>query len=215
MTQLDTSALKALRDKKPKKAWRPLKLSTLAEGLYLGADPSLTAFGLVLFEVLPEQRYAVHMAEQFTTSEVETGWEDTLQRAELLQTDLARWFWKWLTTGWGRVYAVHEAPPVGGGKIFRPEASLISGYAFRAALISVFGDKGTLGQLQPVRMLPMVRRQDHARLICGDPNADKKTHHEALKDLFDGIRGADELITNGAKRDALSVALCAAHRRGI
>lgn len=217
VTQLNTSALTALKDKKPtrKKVWEPLRLSSLHPGTYLAADPSLTAFGLVLFEVAPEQRYAVHMAEVFKTEQGDVGGhEDTLTRALRMESQILVWLRTWVVDhDWGRIHPVHEAPPIGGLKHSKFEISLLTGLAFRSALKQAFAHQGSLGtQRQVIGLLPMVRRQDHARLICGDPNADKKVHHGALKEHFDAIRGADELITNEAKRDALSVSIFAAWR---
>jgi len=62
-------------------------------------------------------------------------------------------------------------------------------------------------------LLPMMRRQDHCKLVCGNANADKRAHHAALKLLFPHIAGS-ELVTNEATRDALSVALATAQREG-
>lgn len=209
---LDLAALEEMRTKpkgaKRSPSWEPLQLSSLYPGTYLAADPSILAFGLVLFEVAPDQRYAVHMAEQFVTREGDVaGHEDTLRRTETIQSLIECWLRQWVVDhDWGTVRAVHEAPPMGGLSRSKFEISLITGYAYRAALKNVYREQGGIA------MLPMVRRQDHAKLVCGDGNADKKIHHAALKEHFDAIRGADELITNAAKRDALSVALTAAKR---
>lgn len=204
---LDLSGLEALKNKraaKSKPEWSPLELSSLRTGTYLAADPSLTAFGLVLFEVDAEHRCAVHMTAKFTTEAPlpgdPQGHEDTLRRARQIYNALNAWLGEWVWPhDWGNVKAVHEAPPMGNLKHSKFEYSLITGFAFRQAVF-------------PTELLPMVRRQDHARLICGNPDATKPFHHAALKDLFDEIRGADELVTNEAHRDALSVALAAAKR---
>lgn len=213
MIELDPAGVAALNavakraDQKKKPDWQPLDLATLQPGTYLAADPSLTAFGLVLFEVASEQRYTVHMATAFRTVQVASGHEDTLLRTELLQAQLEGWLGRWLVGhDWGHLYAVHESPPIGQLRHSKFEISLLTGYAFRAALTAVLVGRSELS------LLPMVRRQDHARLICGDPNADKKLHHAALKEHFDAIGGADEWITNEATRDALACALYAAKR---
>lgn len=209
---LDLSGLNDLKGKRKAKAkppWQPLSLSTLHPGTYLAADPSITAFGLVLFEVSPDQRYAVHMAEQFKTeSGLVAGHEDTLWRAEVIEGLIQSWLQTWMVGhDWGHVYAVHEAPPIGNLRHSKFEYSLVTGLGFRLALRAAYQDRRS-----EISLLPMVRRQDHARLICGDPDAKKPVHHAALKEHFDAIRDADELITNEAKRDALSIALYAAHR---
>lgn len=203
---IDPSALQALASKRAAKPvvpqWSPLRLEDLHPGTYLACDQSLSACGLVLFEVAADRDdWAVHMAQLIKSDEVEaTGWEETYQRTEQLQARMTVFVQQWVTgTDWGEVLAVNEAPPIGGGKLQRPEVSLISGYAFRQA---------TRG----LRRLPMVRRQDHCRLICGEPNAKKAVHHAHLKRYLALIRGAGDSVTNEATRDALSVALFAAKR---
>jgi hypothetical protein len=205
MTSLDTSALQSLalrgKSKTERPGWRPLELSELNPGLYLGCDQSLAAAGLVLFEVGAERdRWTVHVAQKITIVRTEhSGWEDILQRALTLDSHFKSFMHAWITdSDWDDIMAVHEAPPIGGGKLVNPEISLIAAYAFRCA---------TLG----LRQLPMVRRQDHAKLICGNGNATKAQHHAALKPYFEHIRGSTA-ITNEATRDALSVAIFAARR---
>jgi hypothetical protein len=203
---LDLSALEALKDARPRKKsttreWSPLTLDTLHPGTYLAADPSVTAFGLTLFEVSPEHRYAVHFAQSKEIPQTEhTSHEDLLQRVKSLEEWLHAYVAHWVNgTDWGHVRAVHEAPPMGRGKLIKPEISLLTSNVWRNA---------TWG----IERLPMVRRQDHAWLLCGNANAKtKKEYHTPLRALFPQIRGS-ELITNEATRDALSVAIFAAHR---
>lgn len=199
---VDLSALQALKDKPAKKPrtapWEPLDLQTLHTGTYFACDPSLGATGVVLFEVFSFDRWAVHMAQKFVGGRTE-GWEETLQSTAYLHQQLDHWVQTWIrSSDWGAVHAVHESPPTGGGKFLKPELSLLSGYAWRVA---------TNGYPR----LPMVRRQDHCKLICGNANADKAVHHAALKKFFPDIVGS-ELVTNEALRDALSIAIFAAHR---
>lgn len=202
---LDTSALQHLRDKPPTKAkakkpdWEPLDLLDLHPGTYLACDQSLAACGLVLFEVMPERdHWAIHMAQKIVGGRTE-GWEETLQSSMRLQALIYAWVASWVHgTDWGTVRAVHEAPPTGGGRFLKPELSLVSAHAFRSAT-------------QGFPLLPMVRRQDHCKAICGNANAKKPVHHAALKRYLPLISGGD-LITNEAHRDALSVALTAAKR---
>jgi hypothetical protein len=210
MTDIDTSALTNLGGKRkaPKTTrapWQPLDLATLHPGTYLACDQSLGAAGVVLFEVMQMgssdvRRYVVHMAETFVGGRTE-GYDEVLDSAQMLQLALSIWVNKWVRgTDWGQpILTVHEGIPTGGGRYLKPELSLVSAMAFRTA---------TAGWTR----LPSVRYQDHAYLICGKRGEkDKKVHHAALKGYFDQIQGS-ELITNEAKRDALSVALAAAHR---
>jgi len=202
---LDLTGLKGLKDKsgvkaaKAKPDWSPLDLTTLHPGTYLACDQSLGATGLVLFEVMPDRdRWSVHMTQKIVGGEAH-NWEETLTSAARLQALMMAWIDQWVAgTDWGTIRAVHEAPPTGGGRFLKPELSLVSAHAFRTAAGGF-------------PLLPMVRRQDHARLICGNGNAKKPVHHAALKLLFPQISGS-ELITNEAHRDALSVALTAAKR---
>lgn len=203
---LDLSALQAIKDRKPKRKstareWSPLQLDSLHAGTYLAADPSLTAFGLVLFEVTPEHECAVHLAQKKEIPQTEhTSHEDLLQRVKSLEEWLYAYVAQWVkSSDWGHVRAVHEAPPMGRGKLVKPEISLMTSYAWRNA---------TWG----IERLPMVRRQNHAWLLCGDGSVkDKRVYHAPLKELLSQVRGGEQ-ITNEATRDAMSVALFAAHR---
>jgi hypothetical protein len=93
---------------------------------------------------------------------------------------------------------VHESPPIGHGKLVNREIPLLASREYRRAAGGF-----------PI--LPMIRRQDHAKLICGNSSASKKEHHAALRVYFPAIDGS-ETVTNEATRDALSVALAAAIR---
>jgi hypothetical protein len=207
MTAPDTTALRALKGdpsgrKTRKPEWTPLDLQTLHPGVYLAADPSLTATGLVLFQVTPELKSYVHIAQKLGAESGDKGWETTLTQATQLKAQLDHWINHWVGELYGRwelIHAVHEAPPSGGGKIMRPESSALGGFAFRLATIGM-------------HRLPMVQRQTHAKLICGNGNAIKRVEHESLKGLLPLIPGSEEFVTNEATRDALCVALTAAHR---
>lgn len=202
---LDLSALLGLKERKPppsKPEWKPLDLTALHPGTYVAADQSLDGFGLVVLEVFGQRLPpAVHLAQKIKVGPTAdaSGWEDILRRTATLGARLTLYIDTWVrATDWGEMRAVHEAPPIGGGKFVNPEISLITAREFRRACVGL-------------PMLPMVRRQDHARLICGLPNAPKPLHHKALKKLYPDIRGT-ELVTNEAHRDALSVGLYAAWR---
>jgi len=199
---LDLSGLEKLKAKRPPKKkpeWQPLDLNTLHAGTYLAADQSISAFGLVLFEVTPEGQYAVHMAQKFSQSPYE-GHEGLLRNVELLEAELASYIRQWVSShDWGVVRAVHETPPVNKGRMARPEVSLLTAYAWRRVTSSL-------------PRLPSVGRQHHCLLICGNGNADKKIHHAALKELCQHQVRGFELVTNEAHRDALSIALAAAKR---
>lgn len=215
MTDIDTSALTTFVEKKSAKKkpeWAPLDLSTLHEGMYLACDQSFTAAGLVWLCVWPGSVVRVMAATTISSEPGEVGgWESDYGRAEFLQNRVVGWIvdghlmlrMEWSPRG-PAVY-LHEAPPIGGGKFVHPEVSLLAGYAFRQAMRELVQ---TGWEMRPA---PMVRRQDHAKLICGNANATKPVHHRALKELFPQIEGSS-MITNEATRDALSIALTAAYR---
>jgi hypothetical protein len=183
-----------------KPEWQPLNLEDLKPGKYLACDQSLAATGLVMLWVTDEHKVYLQGAGRISTSQGTSGWEMVLQSALSLEGLMAAWI-RANEPEYTSYWAVHEAPPVGGGRFLKPELSLVSALAFRMAV----------GPM--VSMLPMVRRQDHAKLICGNGNASKTEHHAALKELFPQIVGSD-MVTNEATRDALSVGLMAAHRLG-
>jgi hypothetical protein len=186
----------------PKKSWHPLKLEELPNCRYLAADPSLSAFGLVFIEVHEGQVY-VQEAEKLSTVQTEAGgWESNFRRAEelyqLLNAIINRWIGDWGTG----LFAVHEAPPAGGGMVQRPESSILGGREFRRVCTEF---------LLPIDKL--VTPQSHKKLICGNHIASKKQHHDAVRELLPKIHDS-RLISNEALRDTLSVALYAAHRLG-
>jgi hypothetical protein len=204
VSELNTAALVDLAERRQRKtapATRSLDFADLHEGTWLAADPSLTGFGLVVLQVRQAQRrYTVLAAGKLTVSPTTaTGWEDILQRATIMRSMLQSFFTQhaWLART-ADLRVVHEAPPIGHGKLINPEIALLTSYVFR--------DTAPLGQ-----KMPMVRRQDHAKLICGNANAKKPVHHKALKALFPHLTDT-RLVTNEATRDALSVAIYAAHR---
>jgi hypothetical protein len=203
VSALQTAGLVELasrRSRKPRPTRQRLDLAALQHGSYLAADPSLSGFGLVLLEVAGSG-VAVHLSQTFAVppSEEHSGWEDILVRVEALQAKLVAYLDQWVArTDWGQIRVVHEAPPIGHGKLLNPEIPLLASREFRRATAAY-------------PMLAMVRRQDHARLVCGNPNATKIEHHRALKGFYPALRGA-EIVTNAATRDALSVGLYAAQR---
>ena len=184
-----------------KKLWTPLKLEELPNGMFVAADPSLAAFGLVLLGVHAGGVF-VHEAQKITTAPIEAGgWESNFARADelydILWGILESWDNKW---DFDETLFVHEAPPSGGGAMMRTESSILAGREFRrvAKDLSVL-----LGKL--------VTPQSHKKLLCGNHIAKKIQHHKAIKELLPQIHDS-RLITNEATRDALSIGLYAAHR---
>lgn len=185
-----------------KKVWLPLDLADLANSQWISCDQSLTATGLVFFEV-HEGIVTIMDAKKLSTKPTEAkGWEDTFKRAaqmqELMRETIAIWLDQWGDST--MLTAVHEAPPAGGGVLVRTESSILTAYAFREVIESFH-----------IPLAAMVTPQAHKLLVSGNRYADKKVHHAELKklmiDMLDG-----KLITNEATRDALSVGLYAAVR---
>lgn len=182
------------------KLWTPLDLTKLPDCNIIACDPSLTALGLVLLEVC-DGEVTVHGAEKLSTVPTDRkGWDDTFYRSRVMESLVAAYMDKMVTNS--DVLAVNEAPPAGGGDFVRIESSALTGYGFQ----SVAEELG----LQIDRT---VTPQSHKKLISGNHLAKKTEHHTALKKLMVDIRGS-EAVKNEATRDALSIGLYVAHRRG-
>lgn len=212
---MNTEALEAFaagRPIKTKDEWRPPELEDFQFDAWHGrsvvaVDPSLRAFAAVFLHIGPVMGYPqifVLGARKFTSTEDDAkGWEANFQRAMQVGQGFRSWV-DGATVGHARIRLeiVHEQPPTGGGRIIRPEATILGGMATRVAA----RDLGV-----PVQR--MVAPQSHKHLFCGPRKPGEKAvtkaqHHAALKKSAEhlGISGMD-LITNEGTRDALSIAL--------
>lgn len=220
---VNTDALESFAAGRPAKPeWTPPTLEGMDPGDFYGRqviafDPSLSGCAGVLLTfglVWGKPQLTVLAARKFTTSDHGAGgYEESLRKT----LELSHLIEDWVLTaaagyGLSRVEFVHEGPPVGGGSLIRPEATLLGGAALRFAL-----DRN---DLFPARCQPMVQPQTHKAFICG-PAArkkgfDKKAHHAVLMPLVAswGVQGLD-LITNADLRDALSVAVFQLSREGV
>lgn len=194
---MNTESLKQFRDptQKPRKAvWAPPGRGDFAQGHLIAFDPSLSACGVVAITV-DDRGVIIDEAHSFPSQEMgATGNEENFRKAMALAALVTQWRIKCGTdlTSWP---FVHEAPPIGGGRIRSPESALLAGLAVRA---SMWGHD-CRGMIAPAA---------HKNFICGNSKADKKEHHAALRATAERLRFLNyELITNEAKRDALSVAL--------
>jgi hypothetical protein len=158
--------------------------------------------GLVFLEVHDGQVYIQEAKTLSTKGTEDGGWESNFDRAQEISELLCALLEDWVD-GWDIAQAVHEAPPSGGGTIMRPESSILGGREFRRVSWEL---------LLPIDKL--VTPQSHKKLICGNHIAKKKQHHDAIRELLPKIHDS-RLITNEALRDALSIGLYAAHRKGI
>ena len=195
---MNLEELKQFRDpaQKPvKDAWKPPLNAELSYRTLLAFDPSLAATGAVALSSTPDG-VTVHEAWKFLNPNVGevTGNEENFRKAMELTRNLTQWRRRIRTdvTAWG---FIHEAPPVGGGRIRHPESALLASLAIRQSLWEH-------------ECLPMMPPQRHKFYFCGNAKAHKKEHHEALMRVATawGVKGL-ELIKNEATRDALSVGL--------
>lgn len=196
---LDTSALAAIGDKARSKpsvpAWRLPELSDFKQGKVIAFDPSLAATGAVAL-ICDQRGLTVYAARSWKTESLHGGHEGNLDRFMRLWPQIRGWLYS-INASPAEWKIVHEAPPVGGGKILHPESSLLGGAAVRIA-----------AEQYGLLVGKMISPQPHKHFICGDRKADKRTHHAVLKQLIDTlpIAGA-KAISNEATRDALSVAM--------
>lgn len=207
---MNTEALAAFSAKKaPDKAvWRPpeiLDFQYRYSRTVMAFDPSLRACGAIVLTITSVKGVPtiwVDAARKFTTADHEVGgFEESLRKTLELSELIGPWI---LTEMRGHHLAgiefVHEGPPVGGGKLIRPEAALLAGAAVRFALAPM-----------NLTVEPMIQPQTHKRLWCGprpkNETVSKKQHHDTMMARAEelAVRGLDK-ITNEATRDAFSVA---------
>lgn len=207
---MNTEALESFaagRKLKTKAEWAPPTREDFPCGSFwfrqvIAVDQSLSKFAAVFMingMVLGSPQISVLAARKFTTAEGEvSGWEANFQRAMQLAGEFKEWVLE-VSGGFhlARHEIVHEAPPAGGGRIIRPEASILGGMAVRVAARDL--------RLSTQRM---VTPQTHKRFVCGTEKVTKAQHHAELKKLASalGVTGMD-LIKNQDQRDALSVGL--------
>lgn len=181
---------------KGKIEWQPPVLGDFKLGRILAFDQSLSGCAAVAL-IRREDELLVYAAQMFKTSHFqEGGHEENIRKGMQLTDHIANWLHgmhirppEWTV--------VHEAPPIGGGKLMRPESSLLASFAVRVAA----------KQFQ-LPIAPMVSKQAHAKFICGNAKADKTTHHAALMELAAewGVTNLG-VVSNADKRDAFSIGL--------
>lgn len=208
---MNTEALESFAAKRSPEApaWRPPEMADFHfqyVRTVMSFDPSLRGCAgtlLVLGKVNGEPTIEVLAAKKFTTGDHKVGgFEETLRKTLELSELIGGWILE-VMPGYhlAGTEFVHEGPPVGGGTIIRPEASLLGGAALRFALVPLL-----------LTAQPMIQPQTHKRLFCGpqpkNQRITKKDHHDALMACARrlGIRGLEK-IKNADERDALSVGL--------
>jgi hypothetical protein len=206
---INVTRLEALRDKRKAaqhESWRPPMIEDFAAHAgttrILAVDQSLSATGMVWLAV-GKRQLTVYQAWTFRSEAGEDadGHEQNLQRAMNLGTqidDVFREVYRNVT------YVAHEGPPVGGGRILRPESSLLAALALRHAAAR-WG----------MPIASMVQPQAHKRVVCGNGNATKREEHAGLAQLATSLPIIGySLVTNEATRDALCVGIAHLLRKG-
>lgn len=191
------------KKKAKKDPWVPLMTDIMGYANVLAFDPSLSATGFVA--LTHTKHSGLHVIESATLSgavpEDATGWERDMAVAEDLEDQLERLSTRFSLHEWE---VVTEAPPLGGGQIRSPESAILACKTIR----SVFRRRG-------FTLLPMQSPQAHKKATVGNSMIKKPEHHKLLAPVLEGLlSGSLHLITNGAKRDAVSVGLADLRRRG-
>lgn len=146
-------------DKTPRK---PSRIQVNFEGLVLAFDQTLSSTGWCLMR---SKGYIVEAVRtgMCTTNAENKGSDQDLVRGELIfnqfQTVIENNEPMWI---------VHEAPPVGGGKLSRPESSLLAALALRIAAA------------QYVTPLTMIHARKAKNRLTGNPGATKKEVREGV-----------------------------------
>jgi hypothetical protein len=178
------------------KAWEPMQRERLSHGRVLAFDPSLSATGVVaLTHYADGLRVLGSWTLKSAISDALVGWDKIYAQGE----DLAKQFVAKMAMQGPDWYVVHEAPPLGGGRINAPESAILAGAAVRYAA-------ATAGLV----LLPSISPRAHKKATVGNANVDKKAHHQMLRDHLLRLRiDGTDMITNESQRDAISVALTA------
>lgn len=164
--------------------------TVLATEWVLAFDQSVMATGWALLGAHRDGHLQIVSAGSFLlpAENYPSGHEGTLRRgmevarrAEAVIVQQQAWF----------PTIVHEAPPVG-GRMARPESSLVAALAVRIA-----AERRGLS-------VAVVQNQHSKKVLTGSANAEKKVWHQALGHY--SILGKD-LLTNEGRRDAACLAL--------
>jgi len=184
--------------KPARQPWTPPEIGAFADGvLVLAVDQSLSALGWVLMRRWEDRFLVIDKGSVRTKPEdYPQGHEGTLQRGVQVYYDFDRQVGA--MEAYGVPVLVHETPPVG-GRMSRPESSLVSATAIR------------LWAWHRKWPVTMVANQHSKKVLVNNANATKTEWHQALKRYwFDGT-----MPTNEGERDALCLALTYLYDRKI
>lgn len=194
------------RKRTAKPEWQPLSIEEwahLGERSILAFDQSLAATGFVHLSVSSHGGLFIADACTFRTTATEGkgGHEENLDRALIQYRNF-----KGLLSDYrsrGGYIVVHEMVPVGGGKLIRPESSLLAAHSLRTAVFEL-----------EMEIASSVAVVEHRKVICGNSKADKREAHAALLERAQELDVLNYgIVTNDNTRDALCVAL--AHLRRV
>lgn len=191
-----TSDLSRFRiDTKPKPTPPPIRPG-LADGYVMAIDQSLSATGWVVLQVENGAAYVASANSLFLPLEpkgglpaLPKGHEGNLRRAVAIHQHLTQAMALWKKEREGLV-VVHEHPPLG-GRMMRPESSLLAAGAVRIAA----AEHGL-----PV---VMVDNQHSKALLAGARNVTKSEWHKGL--ILFAIQGVH--ASNEGQRDALCLGI--------
>jgi len=160
-----------------------------AQGTILVFDQSVSATGWVVLASAKDLRVLAAGSFLLPAVDYPSGHEGTLRRGVVITQQAEEVLTRYHFFGISRV--IHEAPPVG-GRMARPESSLVAALAVRVAA-ERFG-------------LPVscVQNQHSKKVLTGSATVDKKDWHRALgRYSIDG----KHKVTNEGQRDALCLGL--------
>ncbi len=211
---IDTSGLESLsqrRVQKIKDVWVHPTREDFRPGYILAFDQSLAATGFVLLEGVRDKHDRLELSikeseviKTVDSAEGKGGHAENLRRAH----DQYRNYFtllKSFSVYRGHARIAYESPPDGGGRIMRPESSLLAALALRIATEEATFAPGIT-----------VASATHRKLVCGRGNVTKKVAHTGLALWAPAlVNGYTKHITNEALRDALSIALCALDARKV
>jgi Holliday junction resolvasome RuvABC endonuclease subunit len=181
-----------------KKAWEFEPIRMRYVGTILAFDQTLGHTGYVVLDCrewregrLPIIRH-VGMIEPGPTGE--KGHLDNLLKSEAIFAEVMA-----LVKEHQPTRVAHESPPTGGGKLHRPESSLMAAQSLRLA-----------SRLQGVTDIQMIHAQSVKGRMTGNRAADKKDMHAVLYQEYVSLAATKP--NNENTRDALGVGTLAAEK---
>lgn len=201
MSTIDLSGWNGGEPAKPKgkkAAWEWKPVEARFRGAVLAFDQSLGNTGWVLLDCGSGGKPLVRLVGHITPAANQAkSHEGTLLKAESIFPQIMQVIATAKQVGL-QLRVAYETPPVG-GKMMRPESSLLAALDVRLA-----------ARLQDVTDLHMVAAQSVKFRFTGQRDADKRVMHEVLYREHPGIR--DLAPNNEHTRDALGIGLVAAEK---